>query len=87
MPELSISATDYRSPPDDSLLSRSRIDRIQISRQIREFRGSNRTTGFEGWVRLNDCPRSLVVDMDTNCRVRQVYSRGMCNVPGAKSFD
>ncbi len=68
-------------------LPRSRIDRIQISRQRREIRDNQRTVGFDGWVRLNDCPGSLVVDMDKNCRVRQVYSRGMCDVPGVTSFD
>ncbi len=72
---------------DRIALPRSRIDRIQISRREQDIRGSRRTTGFDGWVRLNDCPGSLVVDMDKNCRVRQVYSHGMCDVPGVKSFD
>ena len=78
-------ATERDPPPDRCLpivqqeidriaLPPSRIDRIQISRQVRQIRGFDRTTGFDGWVRLNDCPGSLVVDMDTNCRVRQVYS-------------
>ena len=72
---------------DRIALPRSRIDRIQISRQLEDIRGSQRTIGFDGWVRLNDCPGSVIVAMDKNCRVRQVYSRGMCTVPGVKSFD
>ncbi len=68
-------------------IPQTRIDRINISRQSRDIRGNTRTTGFNGWVRLNDCPGSLVVDMDRSCRVRQVYVRGMCDVPNVKTFD
>ncbi len=68
-------------------LPRSRIERIQISPQTQDIRDNRRTVGFDGWVRLNDCPGSVVVDMDTSCGVRQVYARGMCEVPGVKTFD
>ena len=68
-------------------LDPARIDRISFSRQVQTFGDNNRTVGFDGWVRLNDCGGSMVVDMDTRCQVRQTYVRGMCGVAGVKTFD
>ncbi len=65
---------------------RSRIDRIQMVRRQQDISGKRRTIGFDGWVRLNDCPGSLIVDMDRSCRVRQVYVRGKCEVLGVKTY-
>ena len=64
-----------------------RIGAIQIARQVRQIGDNMRTVGFDGWVRLNDCAGSMVVDMDTRCGVRQTYVRGMCGVDGVKTFD
>ncbi len=68
-------------------LPQSRIERIQISRRRQDIRDSQRTVGFDGWVRLNDCRGSLVVGMDRGCNVQQVYVQGMCEVPGVETFD
>jgi hypothetical protein len=48
--------------------------------------GDNRTVGINAWVKLNSCKGSIVVDMRTNCKVRQVYTRGECRVDGIKGF-
>ncbi len=66
-------------PPDD-------IVDIRISRRTQDFGDNRRVTGIDGWVRLNSCPGSFIVDMHPNCQVRQVYTRGMCQIPGVKSF-
>ena len=68
-------------------LVEARIEAIQIAQQIRQIGDNMRTVGFDGWVRLNDCAGSMVVDMDTRCGVRQTYVRGMCGVDGVKTFD
>lgn len=69
-------------------LAETRIRAVQIARQTRQIGGDNmRTVGFDGWVRLNDCGGSMVVDMDTRCGVRQTYVRGMCGVDGVTTFD
>ncbi len=68
-------------------LAETRIERIGFARQVRTLGDNNRTVGFDGWVRLNDCGGSMVVDLDTRCNVRQTYVRGMCGVAGVKTFD
>ncbi len=68
-------------------LDRSRIRAVQIARQTRQIGDNLRTVGFDGWVRLSDCPGSMVVDMDLRCGIRQTYVRGMCGVDGVKTFD
>ena len=45
-------------------------------RSNRRSRGPN--DGFDGWVRLKSCSGHLVVNLDRECRVRRVYSRGDC---------
>lgn len=68
-------------------LDPSRIDRITFGRQVQTLGENNRTVGYDGWVRLNDCGGSMIVDLDTRCNVRQTYVRGMCGVAGVKTFD
>ena len=57
--------------------------------QTRDTRGdNNRTVGYNAWVNLETCPGTFIVDMRRDCGVRQVYTRGMCAIPGVKSaFD
>ena len=42
-----------------------------------------RVVGFSAWVSLKSCRGSLVIDMSRQCRVRQVYGRGACDLGGA----
>ena len=42
--------------------------------------------GVTAWVSLKTCKGSVVIDMNTRCRVKQAYTRGQCRVPGLKSF-
>ena len=68
-------------------ISSDDVRRISISRQTQDIRGdNNRIVGYNAWVRLESCPGTFVVDMHRDCRVRQVYTRGMCAIPGVKSF-
>ena len=48
--------------------------------------GSDKNRGWLAWVDLANKPGSLVVDVDPNCRVRQVYTRDGLQLPGVKSF-
>jgi hypothetical protein len=41
-------------------------------------RSSSTSEGFDGWVRLKTCSGHLVVNLDRECRVKRVYSRGDC---------
>lgn len=41
-------------------------------------RSSSASDGFDGWVRLKTCSGHVVVDLDRECRVKRVYSRGDC---------
>ena len=57
---------------------------------VAQLRAVSRTgralRGVTTWVSLKACKGSLVIDMNTQCRVRQAYTRGECRVPGLKSF-
>lgn len=61
--------------------------RLQFSRTYQEDDEGNRhSTGTDVWVRLRSCQGALVIDLTRSCRVRQVYTRGACRLPGIKSF-
>ena len=66
---------------------RSRIRAVQVASQVRQTGDNMYVVGYDGWVRLNDCPGSMVVDMTTRCGIRQTYVRGMCGVEGVKLSD
>ncbi len=64
-----------------------RVGAISIQVRRHENRqGNSRIQGVLGWVELTDCAGRLVVDMARNCRVKQVYTRGECTVPGVAAF-
>ena len=50
------------------------------------FKDDDFVIGVNAWVYLKSCPGSVVVDMDTTCRVRQGYSRGDCRIKGIEHF-
>ncbi len=63
------------------------VRRLQFSRTYEEDAEGNRhSTGTDVWVRLQSCQGALVIDLTRACRVRQVYTRGACRLPGIKSF-
>jgi hypothetical protein len=63
------------------------VERVQIDRQRVRRRGSRRLVGVKAWIRLQSCETgSLIVDMEPSGRVKQVYTRGGCEVPGIRSF-
>jgi hypothetical protein len=68
-------------------VNRADIDRISIAPRY-ENRGNetNRVLGIDAWVRFKSCPGYLVIDMERNCSLRQVYTSGRCSVPGVKGF-
>ena len=76
----------------DQQLDRLNVDRTDIeklfyTRQLRTTRRDDtRTVGTDAWVRFKSCKGYLVIDMNNHCRVRQVYTRGSCKIPGVKSF-
>ena len=63
------------------------VRRLQFSPTYEEDSdGNRRSTGTDVWVRLRSCRGALVIDLTRACRVRQVYTRGACRLPGIKSF-
>ncbi len=62
------------------------VRRLQFSRTYEEDAEGNRHSfGTDVWVRLQSCQGALVIDLTRACRVRQVYTRGACRLPGIKS--
>ncbi len=76
---------------DDNLaklaIGASDVRRLQFSPTFEEDNdGNRRSTGTDVWVRLQSCEGALVIDLGRTCRVRQIYTRGACRLPGIKSF-
>ena len=68
-------------------VSRGDIDKISLSPRMQNTGDDNsRVVGIDAWVRYKTCAGSLIIDMERDCRVRQVYSRGACMIPGVKAF-
>jgi len=59
---------------------------IAYQRRIRTSRNGAHIVGYEAWVGLANCRGSLVIGMSRRCRVKQVYSRGDCRVPGVPAY-
>ena len=49
-------------------------------------RSQETISGVTAWVSLNACKGSVVIVMNTQCQMKQAYTRGQCRVPGLKSF-
>ena len=56
-----------------------RIDYVPVYRSRRD---NTQLIGFEAWVSLRSCRGNLVVKMSRQCRIRQVYGRGECELGG-----
>ncbi len=62
------------------------VRRLQFSPTYEaDAEGNRYSTGTDVWVRFQSCQGALVIDLTRACRVRQVYTRGDCRVPGIKS--
>ena len=63
------------------------VRRLQFSPtyEHEDAEGNRRRSGTDVWVRLQSCQGALVIDLTRACRVRQVYTRGGCRLPGIKS--
>ena len=72
----------------DQQLDRLNVDRADIeklfyTRQYRTGRGDETVVvGTDAWVQFHSCKGYLVISLDYFCRVRQVYTRGQCKIPG-----
>ena len=55
---------------------------IFYTRRTQTRGDDDRVVGIDAWVNFHSCKGSLVIDMDRGCRVRQVYTRYECEVPG-----
>ncbi len=68
-------------------INRADLDRISVSPRRDNHNDDNqRTVGIDVWVRYKVCPGSLVLDLSTDCRVNQAYTRGRCSVPGVRAY-
>ena len=63
-------------------VDRADIEKLFYTKQYRDVRGDVRVVGTDAWVRFHSCKGYLVIDLDSFCRVRQVYTRGQCKIPG-----
>lgn len=43
---------------------------------------ASRLVGYAAWVKLERCPGSVVVNLDTACRAGDVYGSGGCTIGG-----
>ncbi len=73
----------------DQRLDQINVDRTDIKKifytRKHRGRGANEGDVEQGtiaWVRFHSCKGYLVIDLDYFCRVRQVYTRGQCKIPG-----
>ena len=58
------------------------IEKMFYMRQTQSRSDDEVVVGYNAWVDLKSCAGSVVIDLDTSCRIRQVYTRGQCTVPG-----
>ena len=60
---------------------------MDLQPRVRQSRQRSRVIGLDAWVGLKSCGGSIVIDMSTTCRVRQVYGKDGCeNLPGLDAF-
>ncbi len=63
------------------------VDELQMEIIRNEIRGKRRDVGVNAWVRLNSCESGrLVIEMNMNGDIVQVFTRGGCELPDIKSF-
>ena len=92
---LPLAAFAYQTNPRESVvsdrLSQLSIDMADVQKifytpQLQSGRGGNIIVGYDAWVTFHSCKGYLVIDLTRHFRVRQVYTRGGCRVPGVRHF-
>ena len=59
---------------------------IFYTKRIQRRNDDSRVVGIDAWVNFHSCKGSLIIDMTRGCRVRQVYTRYKCEVPGIPNY-
>ena len=59
---------------------------IYVSPRIISGRRGDRVSSIDVWVRLKGCAGALVLDLTRHCSVKQIYTRGDCQVPGVSAY-
>ncbi len=69
-------------------INRADVKKISYTTQIQSTgkNGDTKERGVDAYVRLHSCRGYLVIDMNKACHVRQVYTRGKCDIRGVKHF-
>ena len=62
------------------------VSSLTVRRQVQSNRGRSRVTGFEAWVRLRSCEGALIIEFTRDCRQRQAYTRGKCEISGLSAY-
>ncbi len=92
---LPLAAFAYQTNPCESVVSDrlgqmsidlADVQKVFYTRQLQSARDGNIIVGYDAWVRFHSCKGYLVIDVTRHCRVRQVYTRGGCRVPGVRHF-
>ncbi len=47
---------------------------------------SGLSDGVDAWVSFHSCKGSLVISMNRQCHVKQIYTRGDCQFPGFSNY-
>ena len=59
---------------------------ITIKPVLQSRRNGDKLVGYQAWVRLNACDGALVVELKPQCQLREVYTRGDCELEDVKSY-
>jgi|GEM_PF-2474833 len=68
-------------------IAQSEIQSEAYRNRFRTSRSGQRVLGVDAWIGLERCESGeLVVKMNPQCRVEEVYTVRGCDVPGANSY-
>ncbi len=59
---------------------------IFYSRETQRSSRRSRVIAIDAYVKFHSCKGSLVINMNRDCHVRQVYTRDECEVPGIPNY-
>lgn len=70
----------------DAGLDRGDVEQTVVAKRYHFDAENEYIVGYDIWTHLKSCNGSLVVDITDSCYLRQVYTRGECQLPGVPSF-
>lgn len=70
----------------DAGLDRSDVEKTFVTDRYHFDAENEYIVGYDVWTRFKSCQGALVVDITDSCYLRQVYTRGDCQLPGVPSF-